>query len=325
MSARVVMLSGGVGGAKLVQGMSQIVPAGALTVIVNTGDDFEHLGLWISPDIDSVLYALAGLDDPERGWGRRQETWTFMAALEALGGANWFRLGDGDLAMHIERTRRRAAGERLGAITRQLAAALGIRAEVVPMSDDPVPTRVETDEGVLGFQEYFVNRRCEPRVRAFRFAGAEGAAAHAGALAALADPELRAVVIGPSNPFVSIDPILAVPGLRTALERVRAPVVAVTPIVGGRALKGPAAKMLAELNLPVTGCAVARHYADLIDAFVLDAADAPAPEPPPPGVRLFHTDTIMRDPPARRRVAADVLGIADLLASGGARAQVQYP
>lgn len=322
MSGRVVMLSGGVGGAKLVQGMSQVVPDEALTVIVNTGDDFQHMGLWISPDIDSVLYALSGLEDPERGWGRRGETWTFMGALEALGGPSWFRLGDGDLAMHVERTRRRSAGEGLGAITRQFALALGIGAEIVPMSDDPAPTLVQTDEGVLGFQDYFVNRRCEPRVRSFRFPDSQRVTAHERALAALHDPLLRAVIIGPSNPFVSIDPILAVPGLRTALENVRAPIVAVTPIVDGRAIKGPAAKMLAELGLPVTGGAVGRHYAGLIDGFVLDLADMQASEAAPAGVRLFHLDTVMRDRPARRRLAAQVLAIADGLPGRGTRPRV---
>ena len=318
MSAPVVALSGGVGGAKLAQGLSDLVDGEALTVIVNTGDDFEHLGLHISPDIDSVVYAMAGLDDPQRGWGRRDESWAFMAALTALGGPDWFALGDGDLAMHVERTRRLAAGVRLEAVTQALATALGVRARIVPMSDDAVRTRVHTDQGVLAFQEYFVHRRCEPRIRSFRFEGVERARAHAAAIGALRDPGLRAVVICPSNPFVSIDPILAVPGMRAALGQVCAPVIAVTPIVGGRAVKGPAAKMLAELGLAVSGESVAQHYAGLIDAFVFDVADGQAPAPAgPPGMRGFRLDTLMRGPEERRRLAAEVLALADRLAAEG--------
>ena len=316
MSGRVVALSGGVGGAKLVQGLSQLLDGAALTAIVNTGDDFEHLGLRISPDIDSVVYALAGLDDPERGWGRRGESWTFMAALKALGGPTWFALGDGDLALHVERTRRMAEGATLGEVTQQLARALGVRARVVPMSDDPVRTRVDTDDGELGFQDYFVNRRCAPRIRSLRFEGAERARAHPEALAALRAPDLRLVIVCPSNPFVSIEPILAVPGMRAALESVRAPVVAVTPIIGGRAVKGPAAKMLAEFGLAVSARAVARHYAGLIDAFVLDRIDAQEPAGDAPGgMRLVYADTLMRDGDDRRRLAAEVLSLAEPLAA----------
>lgn len=318
MSAAVVALSGGVGGAKLAQGLSQLVDGEALTVIVNTGDDFEHLGLRISPDIDSVVYAMAELDDPQRGWGRRDESWAFMAALKALQGPDWFALGDRDLAMHIERTRRLAAGARLGVVTQELAAALGVRARIVPMSDDPVRTQVHTDQGVLAFQEYFVHRRCEPRIRSFQFDGVERSRAHEAAIAALLEPGLRAVVICPSNPFVSIDPILAVPGMRAALGQVRAPVIAVTPIVGGRAIKGPAAKMLAELGLAVSADSVARHYAGLIDAFVFDTADAEQPAPTlPAAMRSFRVDTLMRGRDDRRRLAVELLAIAEHLTAEG--------
>ena len=323
MTGGVVALSGGVGGAKLAQGLYRVVDPDALTVIVNTGDDFEHLGLKISPDIDSVIYALADLDDLERGWGRRAETWSFMAALTALGAPAWFRLGDGDLAMHVERTRLQADGRTLGEVTAHIARALGIRAHVVPMSDAPVPTMVDTDQGVLGFQEYFVNRRCEPRIRSFSFHGAQSAVPPQAALAAIGDPSLRAIVICPSNPFVSIDPILAIPGFRAALAAAPAPVVAVTPIVGGRAIKGPAAKMLLELGLPVSGLEVARHYAGLIDAFVLDQADASLTggscDSRDVGVPVFHADTMMHCAEDRRRLAAQVLAIADRLARGGRR------
>ena len=227
--SRVVALSGGIGGAKLVLGLSRVVPAADLIVVANTGDDFEHLGLAISPDLDTVMYVLAGLDDPQRGWGRRDETWTFMAALAALGGETWFQLGDGDLATHVERTRRRAAGETLSVVTADFCRRLGIATRVVPMSDDKVRTRLRTSEGWLDFQDYFVHRRCAPTVMELAYDGAAAARAQADALAALRDPRLRAVVICPSNPFISIDPILAVPGMREAIANCAAPVVAVSP------------------------------------------------------------------------------------------------
>ena len=244
-------LSGGVGGAKLALGLYRVLPPDTLTVVANTGDDFEHLGLAISPDLDTLLYTLSGQANPELGWGRRGETWTFMAALEALGGETWFRLGDGDLATHVERTRRLKAGESLSAISTISAAGSASRARLLPMSDDQVRTRLRTDAGWLDFQDYFVRLRCEPIVRELAFAGAGDARPHPDFLAALADPKLRAVVLCPSNPFISIDPILAVPGVRAALRACRAPVVAVSPIVAGQAVKGPTAKMMAELGLPV--------------------------------------------------------------------------
>ncbi len=272
----VLALSGGVGGAKLALGLYRILPADALTVVANTGDDFEHLGLAISPDLDTLLYTLSGQDNPELGWGRRGETWTFMAALEALGGETWFRLGDGDLATHVERTRRRKAGESLSSVTDDFRRRLGIAARLLPMSDDRVRTRLRTAEGWLDFQDYFVRLRCAPAISELSFAGAETAQPHPDFLATLADPSLRVVVICPSNPFISIDPILALPGVRAALRDCRAPVVAVSPIIGGQAVKGPTAKMMAELGLPVDATAVARHYRGLIDLYVADAEDAAA-------------------------------------------------
>lgn len=309
MSGHVVALSGGVGGAKLAQGLAQVLAGPDLTIIVNTGDDFRHLGLWVSPDVDSVVYALAGLADPERGWGRRQETWSFMAALEGLGGTTWFRLGDADLAMHVERSWRLAAGESLSAVTDRIRRRLGIAARILPMSDDPVATQLETEAGWLDFQDYFVRRRCEPRVRAIRYAGAERARVQPGVLAALQRPDLRAVVLCPSNPFLSIEPMLALPALRAALEQTAAPVVAVTPIIGGQAVKGPAAKMLRDLGFEASSAAVARRYAGLIDVFVSDAAD-PAPEPVP-GVRFACEPTLMRRDEDRERLARRVLALAD--------------
>ena len=270
----VLALSGGIGGAKLALGLSRVLPPGALTVVVNTGDDFEHLGLRISPDVDTLLYTLAGIDNPETGWGRRGETWTFMAALERLGGATWFSLGDGDLATHVERTRRLASAESLSQITDDFRRRLGISARLLPMTDDRVRTRLRTAGGWLDFQDYFVRQRCAPIVREIAFAGADEARPQPAFLATLADKNLRAVVICPSNPFISVDPILSLPGVCEALRACAAPVIAVSPIIGGKAVKGPTAKMMAELGLPVDAAAVARHYGDILDLYVAEETDA---------------------------------------------------
>jgi len=301
-AASVVAFSGGIGGAKLALGLYRALAPDALAVIANTGDDFEHLGLAVSPDVDTLVYTLAGLENPATGWGRRGESWTFMDVLDSLGGETWFRLGDGDLALHVERTRRLRAGETLSAITADVARRWGIGARILPMSDDPVRTVMETTEGALAFQDYFVRRRCAPRVVAIRFENAEGARPAPAALAALADPAVGAIVICPSNPFISVDPMLAVPGLRAALAAASAPRVAVTPIVGGRALKGPTTKIMAELGLPVSPAAVARHYDGLIDGFVLDREDAALE--PRIGLPTLVTGTVMR-------TLADKIGLAE--------------
>ncbi|QCO03692.1 2-phospho-L-lactate transferase [Azospirillum argentinense] len=308
MKSRVVILSGGIGGAKLALGLYRTLPADTLTVVVNTGDDFRHLGLAISPDIDTLVYTLADLADPQRGWGRRDETWSFMAALSTLGGPQWFQLGDGDLAMHVERTHRLADGETLSAVTADIARRLGVRATVLPMSDATVRTRLRTDTGWLDFQDYFVGRRCEPAVSEIRFDGAADAAAAPGVLAALADPDLRAVVIAPSNPYVSIDPILAVPSLRDALADTAAPIVAVSPIIGGAAVKGPTAKMMRELGATASAAEVARRYAGLIDGFVVDTVDADAELPG--GMRRIVAPTLMTSLEDRERLARTVLAAA---------------
>jgi len=307
----VVALCGGVGGAKLADGLARVIRSDELTIVVNTGDDFRHLGLWISPDIDSVLYALAGLSDPVRGWGRRDETWSFMAALRQLQGPGWFQLGDADLATHVERTYRLAQGESLSAVTARFAHVLGILARVLPMSDDPVSTQLLTDEGWLEFQDYFVHRQCRPRLERIEFRDAETARAQPAAVAALRREDLRAIVICPSNPFVSIEPILAIPAFRDALRERRVPAIAVTPIIGGRAVKGPAAKMLSELGLEVSGLSVARRYAGLIDAFVLDHTDPPAV--PVPGITVSHVPTLMQSLEDREQLAHAVLALADAL------------
>lgn len=274
MSPRVLALCGGVGGAKLALGLAQIVPPDELAIVVNTGDDFAHLGLAVSPDIDTVAYTLAGLADAERGWGLAGESWAFMDALGRLGGETWFNLGDRDLATHVERTRLLGEGATLSAVTAALAARLGVAPALWPMSDDPVRTVLETDEGVLDFQRYFVGRRAEPRVSAIRYEGAEAARPSAAALAALAAPGLELVVVCPSNPWLSIAPLLAMPAFRAALSATAAPVVAVAPIIAGAAVKGPTAKLMGELGLPVTATAVADWYGDLVDRWLLDEADA---------------------------------------------------
>jgi LPPG:FO 2-phospho-L-lactate transferase len=305
----VLALSGGVGGAKLALGLYRILPPDTLTVVANTGDDFEHLGLSISPDLDTLLYTLSTEANPELGWGRRDETWTFMAALEKLGGATWFRLGDGDLATHVERTRRLTAGESLSRIMDDFRQRLGIVARIAPMSDDPVRTIVETDQGRIDFQDYFVRLRCAPVVRRLEFAGSESARANPEFLAALADPDLRAVIICPSNPFISIDPILAVPGVRQALRDCRAPVVAVSPIIGGKAVKGPTAKMMEELGLPVDAATVARHYHDFIDIYIADETDRDAVAGL--DVPVVLAPTLMVSLEDRENLARTVLAAAD--------------
>jgi LPPG:FO 2-phospho-L-lactate transferase len=304
----VLALSGGIGGAKLALGLYRILPPGQLTVVANSGDDFDHLGLSISPDIDTLLYTLAGIDNPQQGWGRRDETWTFMAALETLGGDTWFKLGDGDLAIHVERTRRLAAGESLSQITGDFRRRLGISAQLLPMTDERVCTRLRTAEGWLDFQEYFVRLRAAPVVREIAYAGASAARANSDFLGALAKDDLEAVVICPSNPFLSIDPILSLPGVRRALRACRAPVVAVSPIIGGKAVKGPTAKIMAELGLPIGAAAVARHYEDILDIFVADEADAEEVEQL--GIPVSLSKTLMLTIEDREALAKAVLAAA---------------
>lgn len=311
---RVAALSGGVGGAKLALGLSKLLPPADLAVIANVGDDFEHLGLHVAPDLDTLMYTLAGVSNPETGWGRAGESWNFLAALGELGGETWFRLGDRDLATHVERTRRLRAGETLSQATAALCAGLGVAARILPASDQPLRTVVQTAQGPLAFQHYFVRERCAPAVTGFVFEGAAAARPAPGVLEALSDPALGAIVICPSNPFISIDPILAVPGLAAALREARAPVIAVSPIVGGDALKGPTAKMMRELGLPSSAAAVARHYGDLLDGFVLDTADAAlAPEIEAAGLPVLATDTVMRTLEDRIALTRAVMALAERL------------
>lgn len=312
---RVVALCGGVGGAKLALGLSRIVGA-ELTLIVNTGDDFEHLGLAISPDLDTVLYTLGGIANKELGWGRADESWNFMQALGHLGGEAWFQLGDRDLALHVERTQQLRSGRTLTEFMAKVARAHGITATLLPMCDDPIRTILTTSVGQLPFQRYFVERRCAPTVHGIAFDGAGTARPSSPVIEALRDPDLRAVIICPSNPFLSIDPILAAPGIRTLLERVSAPVVAVSPIIGGAAVKGPTAKIMAELGVPATSRAIAQHYDGLLDGLVIDDVDAG--ERDSIGGPVHVTPTLMKTDEDRERLAREVLSFADRLASAAA-------
>ena len=310
-SGTVVALSGGIGGAKLSLGLLGILPQDSLSVIVNTGDDFEHLGLRISPDIDTTLYTLADMVNPETGWGKRDESWRYMEALAQQGGETWFRLGDRDLELHAERTRRLRDGESLSAITDDFARRFGIAARILPMSNEPVSTRVVTDQGELGFQDYFVRHQCQPMVRVLRFSGAAAARPSPGVAAALSAPDLSAIVICPSNPWLSIDPLRAVSGMHELLRASGAPVIAVSPLIGGKAVKGPTAKIMTELGLPVTPAAVVRHYAGWIDGFVLDTRDKHyAAEI---GIPTLLTDTLMQTLADRRRLAGETLEFAAVL------------
>ena len=309
----VLALSGGVGGAKLAAGLAAVLPPERLTIAVNKGDDFEHLGLTICPDIDSVVYALAGLNDTVRGWGMADETWQMMAMLRTLGGADWFNLGDRDLAMHLARSEGLRGGETLSAVTARLTEALGLAHAVVPMSDEAVRTQVLTDAGWLDFQHYFVAEQCRPVARGFRFAGAEAAAMAPGLAAALARPDLSAVVVCPSNPYLSVDPILAVPGVRASLAGLKAPRIAVSPLIGGQAIKGPLAKLIAEIA-PANGAAsgnarIAGHYGALLTHLVIDRSDDDdARGLREAGLCVTVTATLMREADDRARLAREVLG-----------------
>lgn len=306
---KITALAGGVGGAKLADGLARCLAPGDLTIIVNTGDDFEHFGLRISPDLDTVCYTLAGIANPQTGWGRQGETWTAMESLRRLGAPDWFNLGDGDLATHLERTRRLRAGESLSQVTAAFCRAWGIPQLVLPMSDQPVETFVKTrDEGSLAFQEYFVHRRCEPEVTGFRFVGIEAAQPAPGVLESIRAAD--AVVICPSNPWVSIGPITALNGVEQALREKFT--LAVSPLIGGQAVKGPAAKMYRDLGIQPTAKAVANSYRGSVSAFMIDRVDhAEAEEIQRWGIMTVTTDIIMSSPEDRRRLGREVLAICE--------------
>jgi len=306
----IVAFAGGVGGAKLADGLARCLSPKDLTIIVNTGDDFEHWGLQICPDLDTVCYTLAGLANPETGWGRAGESWEVFENVRRLGGSDWFHVGDKDLATHIERTRRLKAGQPLSQIVRDFCRNWGVAPTILPMTDQSVETIVDTLEmGELAFQEYFVHQRCEPTVKGFRFAGIEKAQAAPGVLEAIHQAD--AVVFCPSNPWVSIDPILNVEGLRPVLKNKM--VVAVSPIIAGQTVKGPAAKMFTELGLEPSAFSVAKHYGADISGFVLDVQDAAdwADDIEALGIRTLIVNTLMKSASDRHQLAQDVLNFLE--------------
>jgi LPPG:FO 2-phospho-L-lactate transferase len=312
---KVVALAGGVGGAKLADGLAQNLPLEDLTIIVNTGDDFEHIALQICPDLDTVCYTLAGIANPATGWGRSDESWQALETIGELGGPTWFRLGDRDLGLHLERTRRLRSGQTLAQVTHHFCQVWGIGPSVLPMSNDKVPTWVYTDEGELPFQEYFVHRQCHPRVTGFLFQGVEQANPTPGVIEALEKADL--VVICPSNPWVSVGPILAVPGVKATLQNSGCPVVAVSPIIGGQAVKGPAAKMYSELGIEPSAVAVASHYGDLLNGFVFDVVDAgDADAIQAMGIRPYTTRTLMNTALDRQSLSAKILAFGHQLLGG---------
>ncbi len=310
MTKNIVALAGGVGGAKLAYGLAQIVPADKFTVIVNTGDDFEHLGLHISPDLDTVMYTLAGVANPATGWGVKDESWNTIAALARYGGPTWFQLGDRDLATHLLRSQWLREGYPYNWVTNELCKRLGVRCTVLPMSEQPVRTMIQTAREELAFQEYFVKLRCEPVVTSIRFAGAEEAAPSAEVITALRNADV--IVFCPSNPLVSIGPILSIPSLRRIITASRAAKIGVSPIIKGEALKGPAAKMMNELGMDVSAAGVANQLKDVLTGFVIDHLDeAQQDKITDMGLRTLVTATIMNNNEARVRLAKEVLAFAD--------------
>jgi LPPG:FO 2-phospho-L-lactate transferase len=308
---KVLALSGGVGGAKLALGLSEVLGAGQLSVLCNTADDFVHMGLPISPDIDTVMYTLAGENNKGQGWGLANESWRVMDRVAALGGENWFRLGDLDLATHLCRAQWLAQGQSLSEVTDRLAQQLGIKAQLLPMTDQRVSTRVITAAGDMGFQDYFVREQCQPVVQSFSFDGIEQCKPANKLIKLLHDDDLAAIIICPSNPFVSIDPILAVPGIKQALGNASAAVLAISPIVGGEALKGPAAKMLGELGLEVSPVAVAKHYGRLLDGIIIDSVDDDKNEEIAElGVAVHCTNTVMHTLDEKKQLAIEALNFS---------------
>jgi LPPG:FO 2-phospho-L-lactate transferase len=313
----IVALCGGVGGAKLAEGLQQVLASGELSVIVNTGDDFEHRGLPICPDLDTVLYTLAGVANPDQGWGRAEETWRVQAEWRELGVDTWFQLGDRDIALHLYRSELRSRGMTLTQITQALAQRFRIAAELLPMCDHPAPTTVSTELGDLPFQEYFVKHRCAPAVRGFRY-GAEASGTMPGEVrAALERADLTGIILCPSNPYLSVAPILAVPGIRDSLVRAEVPVIAVSPLIGGSAVKGPAAKIMNELDLPVSPLEIARQYRDFLDVMLIDERDRALIAGREAGDPHIETaEILMKSAADRRRLAEACLAVLRRRRSG---------
>lgn len=313
--ARYLALCGGVGGAKLAFGLSKVLAGSDLGIAVNVGDDFVHLGLQICPDIDTVLYTLSGQADRERGWGRAGETWSFMDALGGLGGDDWFQLGDRDLATHVLRTAMLREGRTLSDVTRALADAFGIGAGLFPASDQPLPTMIETPDGPLPFQQYFVRERCAPEVTGVGFPTAAAARPSPAFRDWLDASDLAGIILCPSNPYLSIDPILAIPGVADALRASRAPVVAISPIIGADAVKGPTAKIMNERGIACRPLSVAAHYRGLIDGFLVHDCDAGEIEPIEMlGIRARTAPILMRDDASKIELARHVVDMAGWLA-----------
>jgi len=310
-------ITGGIGGAKLALGLSKLLRPGQLSLAVNTADDFEHLGLHVSPDVDTLMYTLAGVNNAETGWGRRDESWNFMQALAGIGGETWFALGDRDLAVNVERTHRLRQGQTLTQVTAAFCEALGVAHSILPMTDDPVSTRVMTTKGEMNFQDYFVRERCQPVVTGFRFDGVGRARLNPCIASCLDSPDLAGIILCPSNPFVSVDPILALPGMLERLQRCAAPVIAVSPVVGGSAIKGPTVKMMRELSVPNTATWVAEHYRSFLDGFILDRADADlVTQIESLGMRTEVTNTVMVTPEDRVELARRCLDLLDSFRTG---------
>lgn len=311
---KVTLLAGGVGAARLLRGLATLVRPTDLTVVVNTADDDVFHGLQVSPDVDTILYTLAGLSDPGRGWGLLGDTFHAVDALEKYGVDTWFRLGDRDLATHLFRTQRLAAGAPLSEVTAEQTRSLGVKVRVLPMTDGRVRTQIDTAQGRLSFQEYLVRDRAKPSVRSIRYAGIRTAKPAPGVLAAIEQADV--VVIAPSNPFVSIGPILGLAGVRAAVRRATAPVVAVSPLIGGRPVKGPADRMMRSLGMKPSPLPLAELYKDLLDGMVIDTADrsfVPALEER--GLRVATTNTLMKTPARSTAVAREVLSLADSVRS----------
>lgn len=306
-SPRVLAICGGVGGAKLALGLQHVVGE-RLTVVVNIADDFIHRGLKICPDLDTVLYTLGGVSDEQKGWGRSGETWNFMEASKSLGAESWFLLGDKDLAVHVERTRRLADGESLTSIVKVFSTGLGVRSLILPVTDDVVQTVLDTNIGRLEFQRYFVERRCEPEVTRISFEGAADARLSPSVSKAFDDDDLTAIVICPSNPYLSVDPILAIPEFRQKLSERKVPAVAISPLIGGKAVKGPTAKLMQELGIASTSKTIADHYRGLIDGLIVDSADARDAESI--GLPVFVTQTLMVGIDSRVELARSAIRFA---------------
>ncbi len=308
----ILALSGGIGGAKLALGLTQAIPPEKLMIVGNIGDDFVHCGLHISPDLDTLMYTLSGKSDPEKGWGLAGESWAVMQAMEDMGGETWFQLGDRDLATHLERTRRLSEGDSLSDITTDFCHKFGIDSQIIPASNDSVRTIVETTEGDLSFQNYFVQNRCQPIATGLRFQGADKALPHPEFIKILQSPFLKAVLICPSNPFLSIDPILAVQGVREALRGCSVPVIAVSPIIGSDSVKGPTAKYMRELGLPVSATAVANYYSDFLDGFILDTQDEKdASEIRKMSISVKVAEILMKDLATKTKLANTVLDFSN--------------